>query len=159
MPGAESVDCLDSVYVHLSQHSPSAATAAGHLHSMGRGPPRCFLCHELGHVQNQCPRRPADNMSGHGPLDMTSHGRPSATRPFQPTPMAPIHTLQQQSANLMSDLRSQLETARLTHEAISQAFEPPAYDITAAASESAHVGQPAQGLTICPAWTPRPIPA
>ena len=34
----------------------------------------------------------------------------------------------------------------LYHEAISQAFETPAYDITAAARESAHVGQPAQGL-------------
>ena len=30
--------------------------------------------------------------------------------------------------------------------AISQAFKPPAYNITAAASESAHVGQPTQGL-------------
>ena len=44
----------------------------------------------------------------------------------------------------MADLRAQFETARLTHEAISQ--ETPAYDITAAARESAHVGQPAQGL-------------
>ena len=38
------------------------------------------------------------------------------------------------------------ETARLTHEAISRAFEPPAYNTTAASSESAHVGQPAPGL-------------
>jgi len=146
MPGAESVACLDSAYVHLSQHSPGAATAAGHLHSMVRGPPRCFFCHELGHMQNQCPRRPADNTSGSGPLAMASHGRPPAARPFHPTPVAPLHTLQQQSSDLMADLRAQFETARLTHEAISQAFETPAYDITAAARESAHVGQPAQGL-------------
>ena len=75
---------------------------------------------------------------------MTSHGRPPAARPFHPTPVAPLHTLQQQSSDLMADLRAQFETARLTHEAISQAFETPAF--TAAARESAHVGQPAQGL-------------
>jgi len=38
------------------------------------------------------------------------------------------------------------ETARLTHEAISRAFEPLAYNTTAASSESAHVGQPVPGL-------------
>ena len=90
-------------------------------------------------MQNQCPRRPADNTSGSGPLAMASHGRPPAARPFHPTPVAPLHTLQQQSSDLMADLRAQFE-------AISQAFETPAYDITAAARESAHVGQPAQGL-------------
>ena len=46
----------------------------------------------------------------------------------------------------MSDLKSQLEAARLTHEAITQGFEPPAFDIEAAAIESAHDRQPAQGL-------------
>ena len=77
---------------------------------------------------------------------MASHGRPPAARPFHPTPVAPLHTLQQQSSDLMADLRAQFETACLTHEAISQAFETPVYDITAAARESAHVGQPAPGL-------------
>ena len=85
MPGAEMVSCLDTAYVHLSQHASGAATADGQLHAMGRGLPRCFHCH--------CIR-------------------------FQQAPMAPIHKLQQRSQDLLSELASQLEAARLTHKAI-----------------------------------------
>ena len=52
--------------------------------------------------------------------------------------MTLIHMLQQQSQQLMLLLESQLKAARLHHEAITQALEPPAHDIESVAFESAH---------------------